>query len=505
MKASGMNGGASIGAQNPVSIQLESLQVLSELSKYYSSKTLQPHLSMIIPSILIAAQNKSPQISTEALFTTEQMSKVFTPPRSAAHNQENAALLQKVLVEMLEILKSRSVDLSSRKQAVHVIGVLLGRTCHRRGGKLLSPAEKQAAFNALLETSKNETTRYAAIKSIELLAENAQDDTVFDPVWLSNVCLELVAQLRKADRSIRGASLSALRNLLNPPRRSLNLDAPASKELISQMTTSLGSNDLHVVLPVTTICTALVRDRPNDIVGPELEKQLCVLVTSSSASTTLEHVCTLISIIGESGLGKPLMQSFLQEVGINGSPAIVGRAIGTLLVSGGPNIGVTKEDFLKEANTSTDDRRKCLALSVLGEVGLQSGARSGLTSNLFFIHFSAKAPEVQLAAAVALGRTAAGPGNVSAWLPMILSRTKDHPNDQYLCLHSIREALQNCENHRELAPMVVSLWETAVSASGIETSKAIAADCMANMTLVDCGRFLPALQVSSLWFTSNSI
>ncbi|RJE16578.1 Cullin binding protein CanA, partial [Aspergillus sclerotialis] len=94
--------------------------------------------------------------------------------------------------------------------------------------------------------------------------------------------------------------------------------------------------------------------------------------------------------IGDEGAGAELMKRFLRDVGVNGDSAVVGRAIGTLLAHGGPNLGVKMEDFLSELQTAQDAQRKCLALAILGEIGLRMGAACSLTPELFITHFDSK-------------------------------------------------------------------------------------------------------------------
>ena len=59
----------------------------------------------------------------------------------------------------------------------------------------------------------------------------------------------------------------------------------------------------------------------------------------------LDAVLALVTNIGQNGVGQNLMAGLLKDVSINGDPAVVGKVIGTLLVYGGPSVGVKIENF----------------------------------------------------------------------------------------------------------------------------------------------------------------
>ena len=133
---------------------------------------------------------------------------------------------------------------------------------------------------------------------------------------------------------------------------------------------------------------------------------------------------------------------------MSGYPEVVGKVIGNLLVYGGGSLNVKLDSFVTELETAKDDKRKCLALVVLGESALRLGSQSNLDPQLFIKYFSVKSEQVPLAAAVALGR--AGAGSVGKYLPVIMSTMGQPSSSQYLLLHSIKEILQH-EMHNKVA------------------------------------------------------
>ena len=132
---------------------------------------------------------------------------------------------------------------------------------------------------------------------------------------------------------------------------------------------------------------------------------------------------------------------------------------------------------------------------MLGESALRLGAQSTVDPKLFIKYFSTKSENVPLAAAVALGR--AGAGSVSKYLPVILSTMGQPSSPQYLFLHSIKEILQHDDTESEIIPYASTLWQNLVVASQLEDNKAIGAECIGRLTIIDPKTHLPQLQVRS--------
>jgi cullin-associated NEDD8-dissociated protein 1 len=329
----------------------------------------------------------------------------------------------------------------------------------------------------LSERLKNETTRLAAVHAVDTVAALTTTKEHLSPKWIREVSLELSAQLRKANRSLRGASLAALKNLVVAPASRSALDANTIDGLVSALLPLLTTVDLHLLGPALLVLSALVVDNPKHVVNDQLNKALCDLLTATLGGAVLEAVLVLVTNIGQNGVGQNLMAALLKEVSVNGDPAVVGKVIGTLLVYGGPSVGVNIENFQAEVvNPGSDDPRRCLALAV------------------FTAQFKSSSDKVPLAAAVALGR--AGAGNISLYLPEILSTMSKGGNAQYLLLHSIKEILQQASNNStDISNFTRSIWERLLSASQAEDNKAVGAECIGRLAIIEPKTYIPQLQV----------
>jgi cullin-associated NEDD8-dissociated protein 1 len=486
-------GGAASATAN--TLRIAALRLIGDIAKTHSSSVLQPYLPKIVPGVVSAVNDKYYKISSEAIGTVEQLVKALTPPRSRSMNQNHQRDLQQLYKVVVNRVSATDADLEVRQRAIHALGILLARTASLEGSSLLSSTDRTAALNILSDRLKNETTRIAAVRAIDTVAALTTSKDQLQPKWIREVSLELSAQLRKANRSLRGASLAALKNLIVAPASRSSLDAPTIEGLVSALLPLLTPVDLHLLGPALLVLAALVSDNAKLVVTDQLNAALCGLLTAPLGGAVLDAMLALVTNIGQKGVGQQLMAGLLQEVSINGDPAVVGKVIGTLLVYGESSVGVNIDSFLDELkNPASNDAKQSLALAVLGEAGLRLGKKSPLKPSIFTAQFSSRSDKVPLAAAIALGR--AGAGNIPVYLPEILATMEMGGNAQYLLLHSIKEILQQSSNtSTDISNDAKSIWDRLLSASQAEDNKAVGAECIGRLAIIDPKTYMPQLQV----------
>lgn len=240
------------------------------------------------------------------------------------------------------------------------------------------------------------------------------------------------------------------------------------------------------------ILAAYVQQDANTVVTKEFVEAFGQMLLTPISGTTLDNLLALTRIVGEKGVGKPLMTKLLAEVSLKANSDIVGKVIGNLLVSGGRSVGVSLDDFIGESKAKRDEKRKCLAISVLGEAALRMGTTSPLQPQLFINFFGEKSDRIPIAAAVALGR--AGAGNIPVYLPVILATMSSPGANQYLLLHSIREVLQQEGTESQIIPFASTLWNNLLTASQADDNRAIGAECIGRLAVLDPVTYLPQLR-----------
>lgn len=474
-------------------LRIEALQLVGTICDTHSSKIIASYLESVVPEVVAAAKDKTFKVSAQALNTVESLIKVLTPPRSAGAGQQYRKYLDSLYAVVVDRAVANEADLEVRQRAIRALGMLLSRTAGSHKSTLLPASNRLKALGVISDRLKNETTRLAAAQAVDLVVTSAVEQDDLQDVWVQEVVLELAAQFRKADRVLRGASLAALKNVVGNSMALSSLDNKTVQTLSSTLLPLITSSDLNTLGLAMVILTRLVQSSPKSIADGKLTQVLCSVVLAPLSGAVLDAFLTLMKTIGEQGVGQSLMKGLL-NVGVAGDPAIVGKAIGTLLVAGGPSVGVNLDAFVSELQSVSDNTRKCLALSILGESGLRLGPASPLSPTLFLSHFNARSDIVPRAAAVALGR--AGAGNVDVYLPAIISASKKSSSSQYLSLHSIKELLDYVgQADADISAYTKDVWERLMSASKAEDNKAIGAECIGRLTVIEPETYLPLVQV----------
>ncbi|KAK8241917.1 armadillo-type protein [Phyllosticta capitalensis] len=489
-KASSVHSSASsTSSATANTLRIEALQLIQAIADTHAAELLRPYLSLIVPALDAAAKERYSKVSAESLAAVESLTKAFTPPRTPAGNGEVKSDLEHFYAILVDRISANDAVLEARQRAIRVLGLLIGRSSGSEN--FLSISKKSEGLELLGQRLKQDTTRLAAVHAIEAAVSFVHDGAGFTPAWIKDVSLELAAQLRKASRSLRGASLIALRAIVvNSATRAL-LDAATARAIEDMLLPPIKGNDLHIMGPALTILATFVANDPSSVVNQQLVDALKDVVTANVSGSALNALISLVRAIAEKSAGGPLMKALLVEVGLTGNPDLVGKVIGTLLVYSKAGIDVKLQDFVNELNTAADEKRKSLALGVLGEAGMRLGPNSPLEPQLFVAHFTDK-EHVPLAAAIALGR--AGSSNARSYLPFIISQMSQPSSKQYLLLHSIKEILQHRTSDAELLPFAQDLWAQILNAAQQEDNRAIGAECIGRLTIIDPKTFLPKLQ-----------
>jgi cullin-associated NEDD8-dissociated protein 1 len=476
-------------------LKISALRLTSDIVKNHSSAMLQPHLPSIVAGVVSVTHDRFYKISGGGIQTAEEVVKAITPPRSRLTAQKFKGELQKLYDVIIDRTVANDADVEVRQKAIHALGTLLARTSGPEGSGLLPEDKQKAALGHLLERLKNETTRLAAVRAVDNIAALSSSSGVqFNAAWIREVAVELSAQLRKANRALRGSSIMALKHLILSPATKGTLDDATIKSIVSDLILVIPNNDAQLLGPGLLVLAHLAQEKPKIVITSSLIQALCTLLQSTVPGSVLDSLVVLVTDIGQVGCGKELMKGLLMDVGVGGEPSVVGKVIGTLLVASGDSAGVSINSFVEEVKTNSDDQaRASLGLAVLGEAGLRLGPKSSLTPNLFLQQLSHRSDKVALSAAVALGR--AGAGHVAEYVPTILSAMNTGAS-QYLLLQSIKEVLQQAALAlTDLKEFSTPIWDRVLAASAVEDNKAVCAECIGRMVLIDPRTNMPKLEV----------
>lgn len=476
---------ASAGAAG-VMLRNEALTLLRVITENHSSKVLHSHLESIVPALTSAVKDRQAKLAHEGVTTLEAVTKALTPPRSSGSGK----YLASIYAVLTEVIQSQSTDTAVRQQACQALGLLIGRTSGSQGAQLLPEKQRFEGQRILGQRLANELTRLACVRAVDQLVSLSARKEDFLSGWVASVALELAAQLRKSSRSLRGASLQALRTIASTQASRQSLDGGTVQKLLDMLLPLVKIEDLHMLTPALSILAALAKDFPGAVVDGKVVDAVCGVVRQGVEAHALDALVSFVEEVGKAGAGQTLMQALLR-LGVQGNTDVTGQVIGTLLTSSpAGSTGVQLQDFIKELNSQQDESRQCLALSVLGEAGLRSPEAS-LAPETFTKYFDAQSEKLKLASAVALGR--AGAGSVSQYLPRILDSMSQ--GRSYLLLHSVKELLQHSAAEEEIKPLAGKLWDAILHAgSGQEDNKVLAAECLGRLAVIAPQAYLPQLQ-----------
>jgi len=490
--------GGSAATATGASVRIEVLRLFSKIFENHSFESVSPYLKDSVPAICAAVNETGYKVSFEALGTVTAIVRLLTIPDAAAFPD----LFSQLYDVVIKKVDNADTDLEVREKAILTLSVLLSRTSGRTNS---IPAHTRLhALEVLLERLKNETTRASAARAVDGIAKTATDADQIEDQWVQKVVAELGSQLRKANRSLRAASLDALRSISanDVLRRKIGLDT--KNELVAELTPLLVIGDMQLLALAISVLRFMVLNpkhgeagNPGITLNEALVKNICNLVKSQLGSgVVLENLLALVGTIGEEDqVGKKeLMKSLLKNVGVTGDANVVAKVVAQLLVRGGGDEGgfiVGVKDFVDEVEGISDENRKCLALMVLGEIGLRMGTEFPIPPEKFLAHLKDGTENVPIAAAVALGL--AGAGNVQKFVPAIMERLAGG-RDSYLLVHSLKEIITH-SSADNLQSYANDMWNTLLSAAAAnDDSKAVAAECVGRLIILDPYSFLPALQ-----------
>ncbi|KAI0099586.1 TIP120-domain-containing protein [Hypoxylon sp. NC0597] len=488
-----LSGAASATA---TTLRVAVLHFTSDIAKTHSSSHFQRYLENIVAGVVSAVRDRFYKISSEAIRTAEELVKAITPPRARYTVQKYKPELHKLYDIIMDRASANDADTEVRQKAIQALGTLISRTSSPDGIALIPADKRQAALNLLLDRLRNETTRLHAVRAIDNIAAYSTSVSL-DPAWIEQVALELCSQLRKANRALRSASIQALQHLILSPITKGQIQAGTAREIVAAILPVIAANDTYLLSPALLVVAQLQLEHPQVVSSPAFIESLCELLKKNVAGVALESLVTVVTNVGLSGMGKPLMEGVLR-VGVAGDPTVVGKVAGALFVASGGQVGVDVDSFTDELNkasrlTPPDTARQSLALAILGEIGLRLGAKSGLEPNIFLEQFHDEPDKVSVSAAVALGR--AGAGNISVFLPIILNAINQPGSQQYLLLQSIREILhQTIASSTDISSYENEIWQLLFSASQLDDNRAICAECIGRLAIMEPKTYIPKLQ-----------
>ncbi|OLL24576.1 Cullin-associated NEDD8-dissociated protein 1 [Neolecta irregularis DAH-3] len=450
-----MSGGSSSSSST---LKIAVLEFVDEVAAHPTLINLQPYLDILSNAVTASINDKFYKIAAQAVDTLVPLIK-----------PSNASTLIPIILEKVE---NPSTEAEVRERGICALA------------EILPIAEDSLALRILgilLDRLRNETTRIIAIKCIETSASSVPQ---FPAEWVSQVVEEFTSYLRKQNRALKTSTLSALAALL--------AKNPISQETETIIATSLRSaldtEDLAIVTPALTILTRLSPESAHAI---DSVINLISLPVVQGNRPTVDAILEYLAAVSKTDNAEGLVTTLRNRAVVGAEQGIVAEAIATLLCHGQDSKFSEFIELVKKPKSS--ERERSLGLLVVGHVGKKQDLSSinGL-QNTITGQFLNPSDTVKSAAAFALGAVTSG--NVSFFLPGVMSKIYTEPTQRSSLVHALKEVIAS--DNSGIKAFAMEMWKIFFDTQTVtdDGSKLAAAECIGRLALLDSQVFLPELK-----------
>ncbi|XP_022929375.1 cullin-associated NEDD8-dissociated protein 1 [Cucurbita pepo subsp. pepo] len=471
-----------------------------------SPSVFHPYIKDLSSPVLSAVGERYYKVTAEALRVCGELVRVVRPGIEG-QGFDFKQYVHPIYNAIMSRLTNQDQDQEVKECAISCMGLVVSTF----GDNL--KAELATCLPVLVDRMGNEITRLTAVKAFAVIAASPLQIDL--SCVLEHVISELTAFLRKANRSLRQATLGTLNSLI--AAYGDKIGPSAYEVIIVELSTLISDSDLHMTALALELCCTLMADRRSSssiglavrnkvlpqalllIKSSLLQGQALVALQSffaalvSSANTSFDALLdSLLSCAKPSpqsgGVAKQALFSIAQCVAV------------LCLAAGDQKYSSTVKmltEILKD-DSSTNSAKQHLALLCLGEIGRRKDLSAHAhIENIVIESFQSPFEEIKSAASYALGNIAVG--NLSKYLPFILDQIDNQQKKQYLLLHSlkeviVRQSVDKAEFQDSSVEKILNLLFNHCE-SEEEGVRNVVAECLGKIALIEPGKLVPALKV----------
>ncbi|CAG8725492.1 18074_t:CDS:10 [Gigaspora margarita] len=503
-------------------LKIETLSFLRQLFKVHPPQVFHKYLARLCPPIISSVQDSFYKITSEAFLVCIELIKVIRPIEYQENTQtynvqplnpEFRQFILDIYNVTIARLSTPDADQEVKERSIMCLGVLISQA----GDNLQD--ELKMCMPILLERLRNEVTRLTTVKTFTMIADSTVCESEDVKIAIIGAIQEVASLLRKSHRQLKVAALVCLEVFVR--RYGKFLTAESYSHVLIELTPHISDQDLHLLPLALNTVVSVLRTNPaslepvnNDILPSVFQLVQSTLVQGAALDSLLVLFRTLIETDEEhfnkllNGLLAPVQKSqdpnqltlskqarlficTLLHIIIIKAYSTIAQCIATICVVSNKYRNQTVIDFSRKiAAQNQSDSMKYLCLLTLGEIGrkVDLSAHSNLHVTILAL-FSAQSEDIKSAAAFALGNVSAG--NVSKYLPIVISEINSDQRKRYLLLHSLKE-----DGVKALGPFADDIWNILFqSGENIEEgTRGVVAECLGKLTLANPNKFLPELQ-----------
>ncbi|KAI3438733.1 hypothetical protein D9Q98_001153 [Chlorella vulgaris] len=378
-------------------------------------------------------------------------------------------------------------------------------------------------LRVLLDRLKNDITRLTAVKALATIARSPLNIDLSSV--LAPALTELTGFLRKSNRQLRQASLAALAAIVS--KDGSRVEAGVLQSALEEASALVNDGDLLVTALSLSFATAALREQPAcapAVVNRVLPQAIALVKSPLLQGAALEALQSFFQALVGSGAAGASAETLLAQLAAAGTEADASKSaqhaaaqcFAVLSAAAGQaDVNATVQRLLATLeDAGKDDNTKRFALLCIGELG----RRADLTAFPALPNALTAALGSELiaeSASMALGGVAAG--NLGAYLPLLLQHVHAQaktPKQLYQLLKALNEVITSIALGAAAGsssggggggggggPLmsdsqqgeVLKLLLGAAEASE-EECRAVVAECLGSLALLNAALVLPALQ-----------
>eukprot|EP00250_Pteridium_aquilinum_P018481 c24109_g1_i1 orf=324-4016(+) len=488
-------------------LKIEALVFTRLVMASHSPSVFHPHVKALLEPVLIAVNERYYKVTAEALRVCGELVKVVRPKITLTSGFDFKPYVQPIYGCILKRLTAQDQDQEVKECAIYCMGLviaILGDHLKRELGTCLP---------VLLERLRNEITRLTAVKAFATIAESSLKIDLSSV--LEQVIIELTTFLRKANRALRQASLYTLNALL--AAYSEKISKSSLESIVTELSSLISDADLHMTALALELCCTMMGDQKHHtsldstVAGKVLPQALILVRSSLLQGQALQALQSFFAALVRSA--NTSFDSLLDALIAASKGSAAGGAAGkqayysiaqcaavVCLAAGDAKCSSTVAMLVNMLKGTTGfSTTTLLALLCLGEIGRRRDLSSHANIECVIIEsFQSPSEEVKAAASFALGNIAVG--NLSKYLPFILSQIDSQSKQQYLLLHSLKEVItrQSLDEigkvelkEPDLEKILSLLFSHCESDE--EGVRNVVAECLGKLALIEPGKLVPAL------------
>ncbi|KAI3695011.1 hypothetical protein L1987_77999 [Smallanthus sonchifolius] len=486
-------------------LKIEALIFTRLVLASHSPAVFHPYIKAISAPVLSAVGERYYKVTAEALRVCGELVRVICPNIKVS-DFDYKPYVHPIYNAIMSRLTNQDQDQEVKECAISCMGFVVSTF-----GDHLT-AELPACLPVLVDRMGNEITRLTAVKAFAVIAASPLHLDL--SCVLEHVIVELTAFLRKANRTLRQATLGTLNTLI--VAYGDRIGSTAYEVIIVELSTLISESDLHMTALTLELCCTLMSDRRSGptvglTVRNKVLPQALALVKSSllqgQALSALQNF--FATLVYSANTSFDVLLEFLlstakpspQGGGIAKQALFsIARCVAVLcLAAGDHKCSSTVKmltDILKD-DSSSNSAKQHLALLCLGEIGRRKNLSSHVhIENIVIESFQSPFEEIKSAASYALGNIAVG--NLPKYLPFILNQIDNQQKKQYLLLHSlkeviVRQSVDKAEFQDSSVEKILNLLFNHCE-SEEEGVRNVVAECLGKIALIKPLKLVPALK-----------